>query len=102
MPSYTITLPDQASHKLSDLISSAYTSALLEFSEVQLLADVGNGANNIAVGSSDVSDTVYSYILSAGSSRLYRRERGRPLIYLSTLYVKANAGTPKLHIEGRV
>lgn len=108
MVSLSVTLPDTNAHQLTPAFIAANLTAgsasavpvVSEFSELQLMNDPGSGANAINVGSSDVSATVYSYQLAAGTSRTYRRERGRQRIYLSNLWVKAMGGTPVLHIEG--
>ncbi len=100
MASVTITLPDTNSHNLKTLLVAAKTLPAYEFRELLVLADTTNGANNIAVGDSDVTDAVYGYLLTAGASRLYRPPSPGQKVYTSNIYVKASAGTPVLHIEG--
>lgn len=109
MDSFTITLPDTNVHNLHDLlvIADAAKSTpkaldlITDFREVQFLADDTNGANKIAIGGSDVSDTVFSYTLSAGYSKQYRVPRFGQKIYCKDIYVKASGGTPILHVEGQ-
>lgn len=107
MDSFTITLPDTNAHNLHDLLVTADAAKttpkaldlITEGREVLLTADTGNGANNIAVGGSDVTDAIYSYLLAAGSSRNYQIPKPGQKVYCKELYVKASAGTPKLHVE---
>jgi len=74
---------------------------ITEFRELTLLADKDNGANVIAVGGADVSDTVHSYPLAAGASKRYSIPKPAQKVYCKELYVKASAGTPTLHVEGQ-
>jgi hypothetical protein len=109
MESITITLPDTNAHNLHDLMVTADAARaaslikgldlITDFREMTFLADDGNGANNIAVGRSDVTDAVYSFKLAAGASKLYRIPKG--VVRCKELYVKASAGTPTFHIEGQ-
>jgi len=109
MDTFTIVLPDTNVHNLHALIviaDAAKTTPkaldlITEFRELTLLADDGNAANNIAVGGSDVSDTVYSYKLTAGASKRYSIPKPAQKVYCKELYVKASTGTPTLHVEGQ-
>ena len=100
MPSFTLVLATTGVYNLKTLLVANKTVPAYEFRELQFLADDGNAANNIAVGGSDVSDTVYSYKLAAGASKQYRIPMPGQKVYCSTIYVKASAGTPTLHVEG--
>ena len=109
MDTFTIVLPDTNVYNLHDLIVVADAAKsnpkgldlVTEFRELLLLADDGNGPNNIAIGGSDVSDTVYSYKLTAGASKRYSIPKPAQKVYCKELYVKASAGTPTLHVEGQ-
>ena len=109
MDTFTIVLPDTNVHNLHDLIVTADAAKtvpkaldlITEFRELTLLADDGNAANNIAVGGSDVSNTVYGYKLTAGASKRYSIPKPAQKVYCKELYVKASAGTPTLHVEGQ-
>lgn len=109
MQSYTITLVDTNVHNLKDLIQAADAAKaapigldlICEYRTLQLLAAKTN-TDQIAVGGSDVSDTVYSEALLAGELRYYESQVLASPIFSKEIYVKAKTAPQTLRIEGTV
>lgn len=108
MQSYTITLADVNVHNLKDLIKAADTAKpnptgndlICEYRSLRILADATNGST-VTVGGSDLSDTVYSYMLAAGIEKEYQVQPPESPIFASVLYIKAQTAGQIIHIEGQ-
>lgn len=104
MRSFSITFADNLVHNLKTLLQVTYTSPdeIFEFQECTFLADDTNGASNVYLGGSDldVATLKFSEKLTASASSLHRNAGLGQRVWLSEIYVQANAGTPTLHING--
>ena len=108
MESFTVTLADTDAHNLHDLLVIADAAKadpkgidlITEFREILILADKDNGAKNLAIGGSDVTNAIYSVLLGAGANVPFRPAKGK--FWSKERYVKASAQPLIFHVEGLV